>query len=160
MKFFADCMLGKLARWLRILGYDARFERAMEDDEALAEAMAEERIFLTRDRVLCERKVKPEILLIESTDPKKQILQVLDACGLEVRRSQFFRRCLACNGETRVVDRKEVRDEVPPYVYATQARFSRCPGCGRIYWQATHYKNMMTELDQVLKTHSANQKDT
>jgi hypothetical protein len=149
-------MLGKLARWLRILGYDTLFDPAVDDGQAVSICLAEERVLLTRDRALLKRKKKPQALFVESTDPKRQILQVLRDLKLDIEPAHFFRRCLVCNTETSPAGRDEVKMAVPPYVIATQEQFSRCPGCGRIYWKATHQKKMMSKLDEILKMYKQN----
>jgi uncharacterized protein with PIN domain len=151
MKFFVDCMLGKLARWLRILGYDAAFDPSLDDDEAIALSLSEHRIILTRDRALLKRKRRPEAVFVESTEPRRQILQVLEELRLELDPALFFSRCLVCNAETRPAPREEVGGLVPPYVFATQDRFSRCTHCGRIYWKATHFRNMVAGLGELMK---------
>lgn len=154
MKFFVDCMLGKLARWLRILGYDAVFDPSLDDNEAIAVSLSENRVLLTRDRALLRRKRRPEAVFVRSTEPRHQILQVLEDLGLELDPALFFSRCLVCNAETRPAPRQEVESLVPSYVFATQDRFSRCGRCGRIYWKATHFQNMVAGLSELMKDRS------
>ena len=147
-KFIADCMLGKLARWLRILGYDAAYERRISDDDLLARARSEGRILLTRDTRLVQRRRMPPHLLVASQEPADQIRQAMEAFHLKVDRSAILSRCLICNEPTAKVSRDEVHDLVPPYVFRTQRRFARCGSCGRIYWRATHVTGILGRLDE------------
>jgi len=148
-RFIADCMLGKLARWLRILGYDAAYENAISDDDLIERALAEDRVLLTRDTRLVKRKRLPKVLLVESQDPAEQVRQTLEAFGLRVETGGFLTRCLLCNEPTREISREEARPEVPPYVHETQERFARCPACNRIYWRATHVADIVARLGAI-----------
>jgi len=146
MKFFADCMLGTLAKWLIILGHDVRYEAKIEDGALVTLAAREKRTILTRDRRLVKRRAARDHVLIRSQDLERQIRQVLDERRLPVRSDRLFRRCVRCNRPTRIVSRETVRDHVPPYVFKTQRRFARCPSCSRIYWHATHVTGMLERL--------------
>jgi len=146
MKFFADCMLGTLAKWLIILGHDVRYQSKIEDGALVARAARERRTILTRDRRLVMRRAARDPILIRSQDLERQIRQVLDDRRLAIRTDCLFRRCVRCNRPTRTVTRETVRDRVPPYVFRTQRRFARCPSCSRIYWRATHVTSMLERL--------------
>lgn len=139
-------MLGKLARWLRILGFDAAYETRIADEELIARARAEGRVLLTRDTRLVRRRELPPHLLIESERAPAQLRQVLSAFGLEVNPRTLLSRCLVCNEATGEISREEARGEVPPYVFRTQRRFARCPACLRIYWRATHVEDILERL--------------
>lgn len=145
-RFLADSMLGKLARWLRALGYDAAYERAMDDADLVEKAREEDRVLLTRDRKLMERRRLRRGLLVDDDDPMEQLAQVVRELGLEVSPERLFQRCLECNVEVERVPPEAVRGEVPPYVLETQDAFARCPGCGRIFWAATHVEGMRERL--------------
>ena len=145
--FIADCMLGKLARWLRILGFDTAYDHAIADGDLIRRAREEARILLTRDTRLVLRKGMPRHLLIESQDPAEQVRQVVDAFELQVNRDAFLSRCILCNRGTLAISKEEARPKVPPYVFRTQERFARCPECGRIYWRATHVDEMIRWLE-------------
>jgi len=149
-RFIADCMLGKLAKWLRILGYDTRYDPAASDEEIVHTAVDENRIILTRDTRLVERRLASRHLLIESHIPSEQLRQVVRACGIRLDEARILSRCLPCNLEIQAVDRAEVEDLVPPYVFRTQQAFARCPGCGRIYWGATHMQDIRRRLGRIL----------
>ena len=146
-KFIADCMLGKLARGLRALGYDAAYERRISDADLIEKARAEGRVLLTRDTRLVKRRGLPPHLLVSSEHPPSQIRQTIGAFGLKVDPGVFLNRCLICNAATMEIPKEEARDEIPPFVYETQRRFARCPKCRRIYWRATHVAGMLEWLE-------------
>jgi hypothetical protein len=150
-RFLADSMLGKLARWLRALGGDAAYERALDDAALVERARAEGRVLLTRDRRLLQRRRLARGFLVESDDPSRQLAQIARAFDLRPDPRRRFRRCLECNVEMSDAARDDVRDRVPPYVLATQSRFARCPACGRIFWAATHVEEMRRRLDRALR---------
>jgi uncharacterized protein with PIN domain len=141
-------MLGTLAKWLIILGHDVRYEPRIEDRDLVAAALREKRSILTRDRRLVKRRAARDHILIRSQDLTQQIRQVLVARRLTVSEGRLFRRCVKCNRPTRIIGRERVRGRVPPYVYRTQTRFTRCPSCSRIYWRATHVHNMLKLLKE------------
>src|SRR5215831_881111 len=106
MKFIADVMVGKLARWLRILGFDVAYSNKFDDDELLRIAEEENRIILTRDRGLASRRMTARCLLIESDNYKEQVRQVITDFSLE--RFEIFSRCIECNSELQQVDKEDV----------------------------------------------------
>ena len=150
MKFIADCMLGTLAKWLIILGHDVAYFRRIEDGELVRIANRERRAILTCDRRLVQRRGARDHILIRSQKLEGQIRQVLQERSITIRRGDLFRRCVACNLRTLPAAKRSVRGQVPPYVFATQRRFSRCPGCARIFWRATHVMRMIALLEQRL----------
>lgn len=147
-RFVADCNVGRLARWLRALGYDASYHARIEDAELVREAAAEHRVLLTRDRDLTRRRVVQtgvvRAILIRDDDVTAQLRQVFSELGLGLRES--LTRCIECNAvlEDRVP--AAVADRVPPYVRRTQTRYSECPQCGRVYWAGTHWRHMREVL--------------
>ena len=144
IKFVADAMVGKLARWLRVLGIDVAYFKVIEDDEIIGLAKSENRIILTRDTGLSGRCRNDQCLLIESVDYKEQILQVLAAFGL--KEFSVFSRCLECNTPLKNVDKEAIFEKVPPFIYLTQERFATCPSCNRVYWRGTHTDEMLTRI--------------
>jgi len=146
-RFVVDVMLGSLARWLRRLGYDADYANHRDDPELARVARAERRVLLTRDRELASRR-GIRSLLIDSTELGDQLVQVVSAYPLpEDQRQQ---RCSLCNTLLVTPPPHEVQVDVPPYVYRHHRRFRRCPTCGRVYWQGTHWQNMEDRLRQLL----------
>ena len=144
IRFIADVMVGKLARWLRVLGLDVLYSNTFEDDEIIHIAEKETRTILTRDAGLARRHLNTPCILIESDDYRKQIRQVVNDCGLHD--FSVFSRCLECNAELQEADRESVFDKVPPYVYLTHTHFAQCPSCGRVYWHGTHAEEMQKRI--------------
>jgi uncharacterized protein with PIN domain len=146
-KFAVDFMLGRLAKWLRVLGYDAIYGRHLTGYGLIRAARAENRLILTRDRSL-KKKQPPPFLFIDSNDHVEQLRQVLRACGL-TEHPRLFSRCLVCNALLEPRPKSEVKDRVPDFVWSTQDRFSWCPGCRKLYWPATHIDKMLAQIDNI-----------
>jgi uncharacterized protein with PIN domain len=145
MRFVADRMLGRLARWLRVVGQDVAYGPHLSGMALVRTAQREQRFLLTRDTRLARRRGCPPHLLIESDHFREQLRQVLATVDLADRMSMLT-RCLRCNAELCTVDRARVRERVPPYVWETQERFAACPQCHQIFWGATHLERMRSEL--------------
>jgi uncharacterized protein with PIN domain len=143
-RLLADAMLGRLARWLRLMGYDTAYDNAAEDDELARRSRAEDRVLLTRDRELANR-VGLRTLLIESEELEEQIAQVRDAIGAAP--VPTLSRCSVCNEPLEEVGREEAAGSVPPYVLRAHAGFRRCPRCKRIYWKGSHVEGMERQVD-------------
>jgi len=145
MKFVADVMLGKLARWLRVLGLDVVYSNVLEDDDIVRLAESENRIILTRDTGFAARRAtRSSSLFIESDHYKEQVQQVLRS--FDLKEFKVFSRCLECNTPLQDVDKEAVFERVPPFVYLTQDRFAICPSCDRVYWHGTHANEMLKRL--------------
>ena len=143
--FVADAMLGRLATWLRLLGIDTVYDPKLAAAGLIRRAFAEGRILLTRNRRLLRRRRLPPHLYIGANEFRGQLREVLDAFQLDPY-AQLSCRCSRCNEVLLTIDKRHVCDQVPPYVFATQSTFSRCPACGRTYWAATHVEHMKAEL--------------
>jgi uncharacterized protein with PIN domain len=143
MKLLADAMLGRLAKWLRILGYDTAYSADTDDFAVLRLARAEERLILTRDQDLAERR-GVRTLLIASESLEDQLREVRAAIGPPPEPS--FSRCPECNGMLVKAPPELVAERVPPFVRRTQQQFALCEGCGRVYWQGTHWERMQDLL--------------
>ena len=152
MKFIVDHNVGKLARWLRMMGYDSVFFDGEDDSSMVRQALAEGRIILTRDTEIMKRRVvtsgRLKAVLIESEEPEQQIRQLMDTLDLK-HQLRPFTLCLECNHPLVGRSRKEVEDRVPPYVYRTQSQYMECPACHRIYWRGTHWQAMTRKLDKL-----------
>lgn len=148
VRFIADCMLGKLAKWLRMLGYDTSYIPDADDDELVRIAVREDRMLLTRDRRLCHRRmVRSRCVFVDWGTTREQVRQVVRELSLAVDTEALFTRCAVCNGKIAPVSKPEVSGRVPPYVYQTQDEFGYCAGCGRIYWRGTHVQHVLEALD-------------
>jgi uncharacterized protein len=142
-KFAADRMLARLARWLRLLGADVLFDPSVGGAELLARARSEGRVTLTRDKRL---RTAPDALYLQDNLFRDQLRAVLARFPFDPRRGAFT-RCSHCNDPLAEAERNTIVRRVPPFVYASQERFTRCPRCGRIYWGATHPERIRRELD-------------
>jgi len=159
-RFIADSMLGKLVKWLRVLGIDVVYERLIEDQELVHRARAENRWLLTRDRRLVQRRWSgtTRFILVEKDDWPSQLRQVLRYLK-PPRTCDILTRCVRCNEYLKFIPRKVAANSVPPYVFNTQRRFVQCPGCERIYWRGTHPKQIIKRLrDLITQPHSPRKK--
>lgn len=151
LKFIVDHNVGKLARWLRMMGYDTVFFDSREDVHLVAIALAEGRLILTRDTQIMQRGIitsgRLKAILINSDEPEAQIRQVIDTLNLDCR-FRPFAICLECNQPLEERSREKVRDRVPPYVFQTQSQYMECPACHRVYWRGTHWAAMARTLDK------------
>ena len=147
-KFVVDVNVGRLAKWLRAMGYDALFVPDIDDGGLVRTAQQEGRIILTRDRQLLERRVvtlgQIRVVLLRSDHFLLQLRQVTTELGLTA--ANDFTRCIECNAMLRNLDKEQVRDRVPPFVFQTQEEFKECPACHKVYWRGTHWRNMKHEL--------------
>ena len=151
-KFIVDVNVGRLAKWLRVLGYDALFVPDIDDGALVRIAQNEGRIVLTRDGHLLERRLftsgQVKAVRILGDQFMEQVRQVVAEMGLAM--DNDFSRCIECNVALNGVDREQVGDRVPPYVFQTQKEFKECPVCRKLYWRGTHWRNMRQELAQAL----------
>ncbi len=140
-RFLADAHLGRLAGYLRMLGFDTLYPVPGEDREVVDRALQEGRIILTRDRALLMHRRVTHGCYVRPTTPRLQLaylLQRLDLCRL----IRPFSRCIRCNGVLEPVAKAAVVAQLPPAVGATRQRFWRCRDCGRVYWRGSHYRRM------------------
>ena len=149
--FIADSMLGSLAKWLRVFGYDVLYEPTWKKEEMINLSLREGRIILTRDTHLIN-KIGLKVLLIKENGIEKQLRQVVNELSLKIDKEMIFVRCTICNVLTNVVPKEEIKDRVPPYVYSTQNEFRLCPKCNRIYWAGTHLESVQKMIENLLLT--------
>ncbi len=145
IRFFADDMLGKLTRWLRLAGFDTRYERQIPDADLVRIAAAEERVILTRDRKLSQHWQVEKLFLVGSEFVTEQIGEVFGHFKL-AEDFKPFTRCLECNGTLASIRKEDYAREIPPFVYKTLDEFHRCSSCGHIYWKGTHYESLARKL--------------
>jgi uncharacterized protein with PIN domain len=144
-RFAADKMLGRLARWLRILGCDVAYAPNLSGRGLASVARRERRIVLTRDRRLARGTDMPPCLVVEPDDFRSQLRQVVTEFG--IGGEAVFDRCVECNGELEEIPREHVDGGVPEFVLATQRTFRRCTRCRHLYWDATHVARVRRELE-------------
>jgi uncharacterized protein with PIN domain len=143
--FTVEHTLGRLARWLRLLGFDAIYE----EHPAAAEAVREElsaRTHLTRTRAIRASGGGRKVIFIESDHLNQQLRQVIAALGITVAELRPFSRCLSCNRLIEPVEKSQVREAVPEYVWQTHNVFHRCPGCQKIYWPGSHLEHSQNRI--------------
>ena len=150
MKFILTRELGRLARWLRILGYDTLYFKEDKPSSLIIEALRDDRIILTRNRRLSSSG-GVRVILIEKEKMGEQIPEVLQKLGIEAKKEQMFSRCILCNSELASIDKEKIRGKVPEYVFKTQDTFFTCPQCQRIYWQGTHWGNVENTLKEMIR---------
>lgn len=144
-RFLVDAMLGRLARWLRVLGYDAELDATLPDPELVRRAAEEDRVLLTRDRHLL-RELRPvRALEVHGDAPLDQLRMVVDALGLDVH-GERFTRCLVDNTPLELVNDAETDTLVPPNAREVGGPVRRCPSCGRVYWPGSHARRMLATL--------------
>ncbi|OMC55781.1 hypothetical protein A5747_11695 [Mycobacterium sp. IS-836] len=147
-RFVVDVNLGRLARLLRVLGFDAWWS-SDADDAALARiSLDEQRILLTRDRGLLKRRAITHGLFVHSQDPEQQALEVMRRLDLRERLAPLT-RCLHCNGALQAVDKRDVIDQLEPLTAQYYEEFSRCAGCGRIYWAGSHHAKLLGLVERL-----------
>jgi len=149
IRFLLDGHLGRLARFLRMVGFDADYGRDASDEE-LARAAAEQgRVLLTRDRGLLKRRMVERGYCVRESIAERQLGEVVRRFDL-YRLIAPFRRCLCCNGPLEAALREEVVHQVPPRVRERHEAYRRCGACGRIYWAGSHHRRMVRLIDEVL----------
>ena len=150
-RFIADTNVGKLARWLRVLGCDVAFIPNIDDGQLVRVALEQDRIVLTKDTQFMRRRLvatsRLRALLIQGDELGAQVRQVMRAFKLAT--DNGFSRCLECNEPLIPKLKEEVRYLVPSFVYEHQDTFMLCPACRRIYWRGTHWQRMAHELEEM-----------
>jgi uncharacterized protein with PIN domain len=140
-KFILDGLLGRLAKYLRLLGFDTSYDRTLDDTGIIRIAQQEQRIILTRDRGLLKHGSVTHGYLVRSADTAKQAIEVVRRFDLACRLRPFS-RCTVCNGIIEEVAKESVLGRIPPKAAVYYDRFSRCGSCGRIYWRGSHAERM------------------
>ena len=152
LKFIVDNNVGKLAKWLRIMGYDTLFFNGSDDSNMIAIALAEDRVILTRDTQIMKRRVitsgRLKAILVLSDEPERQMRQVIDTLNLDWQFKPFT-ICLECNQPLVERSKQQVNNLVPSYVFKTQNQYMECTVCHRIYWRGTHWQAMSRELERM-----------
>jgi uncharacterized protein with PIN domain len=149
-RFVLDGHLGKLARYLRLLGFDALWSSDATDEELASVSCAERRILLTRDRGLLKRSEVTHGACVRSTDPKTQLAEVVARFQLSGS-TRPFTRCLACNAPLVAVEKTGVAARLPPRVREAYDELWLCPACDKVYWKGSHYDRMRRMLGDVLR---------
>jgi uncharacterized protein with PIN domain len=158
-KFVADNNVGKLARWLRLIGYDTILLSQKDDAQMIRIALSENRVILTKDAQFMKRRLVTsgalKTLHIEQDDPEVQVQEVVENLNLDYGFKPFS-RCLECNQALVARDKEEVKGLIPARVSETQTQFTQCPACHRVYWRGTHWQAMSKNLKDLQARASGN----
>ena len=138
MKFIVTHELGRLARWLRILGYDTAYDATGDMSKCVLISLRETRIIITRDRKL-SRFTGIRMFRIRNDDVEEQLAQVIDGLGLKTSEEKIFQRCVDCNTPLTDAAKGEIEKKVPPYVFETNDEFKICSVCNKVFWKGTHW---------------------
>jgi uncharacterized protein with PIN domain len=152
MKALCDQMLGTLAKWLRLFGFDTFYANSeMEDEELLQVAKKEDRVIITRDKQLIARGKKEKLPVIEmnTTDLDEQLNLVLK--NVDIDQKAILSRCSVCNTILDKVKKSEVKNKVPKKVFENNEKFWFCSKCDKFYWMGTHYDKIIKKIDEVKK---------
>lgn len=150
MKFILTKELGRLAKWLRILGFDTLYFNQNNSGSLIVQALRDERVILTRNQRLPQAR-GVRIIRIRAETLKGQIPQTLEALNIKLDSKCMFTRCILCNETLIDIEKEKVKDRIPEYVFNTQSDFVRCPKCNRVYWQGTHWGNVIDTLKEIDK---------
>jgi uncharacterized protein len=150
-RFVVDLNVGRLATWLRAMGYDTLFPPEGGDNQLVRLALREDRVLLTRDAGIAHRRSARlgQLRLVQISDHRLdgQLRQVVRELSLDLEGG--FSRCVRCNTALGPVSKQAVAERLPPYVLQTQSQFMECSHCQRLYWRGTHWANMMAELGRI-----------
>ncbi|MGD6807309.1 MAG: Mut7-C RNAse domain-containing protein [Candidatus Bathyarchaeia archaeon] len=150
MKFIIDAMLGKLARWLRMLGQDVSYSVMFSDNELLGLAKAEGRVLLTKDFELYKSAIGRglDAFYMEGKTESSLLAEVANRYGLTLEINMDKSHCPACNTPLESAQKEQLKNQLQPNTYRYYDRFWRCPNCGQIYWQGAHWKQIQNTLEQ------------
>ena len=149
MKFLVDRMLGKLAKGLRMLGYDAIYYRGEDAYQLYSLARLDGRVILTRNTKLIQKRPEDHIIKITEDAPFLQLKEVIQKGHLSLSEENFFSRCLVCNAVIDPIPHEEAEGKVPDFIYIQKKDFSECPQCRRIYWEGSHQENMAKRVKEL-----------
>lgn len=148
-RFILDVHLGKLARYLRMLGFDSAYERNRDDAELIDLALLQKRIILTRDLGILKQSRVTHGYWLRHHEPQKQLQEIIFALDL-AGQVQPFKRCMECNGRIQGVDRSAIRGQVNTDILQRHREFRRCDDCGKIYWRGSHYHDMLEMVERLV----------
>jgi len=152
MKFIVDAMFGRLARWLRLSGYDAIYAgKTMSDEEILSAAKNSDRVIITRDRRIYHKAVKEDadVVFIKTMDFLGQLKQLEQEYKIEFKDTPTASRCPACNGEVEMIGKEDVEAKVSENILSQHDTFWMCRACGKIYWYGGHWKNIASTVKKI-----------
>jgi uncharacterized protein len=149
-RFVVDVNLGRLARWLRLLGFDTLYRNDFQDADLVRAAAAEHRIVLTRDRRLLHHKAIDHGYWVRAVDPGQQVAEVVRRFQLEGT-VRPFHRCPVCNDLVHPVDKAAIQHRLEPKTRLYYDEFFQCAGCGKVYWQGAHFARLRKTIETLTK---------
>jgi uncharacterized protein with PIN domain len=158
MKFLVDRMLGKLAKGLRMLGYDTIYYRGEDTQPMIQLARQEGRMILTRNTKLKAKRSEDRILIVTEDNPFLQLKQLIQKGHISFNEETLFSRCLLCNVLLDEVTREEAAGKVPEFIFYQQKTFFRCPQCQKIYWPGSHQEKMQKRMEELFQSQIADRK--
>ena len=150
IRFALDSSLGKLAKWLRILGFDSVYVPGNSKESFLFYG-TQDRILLTRSRRIQDNNPGRQILFIRFNDPRDQLHQVISDLKPDFSSIKPFSRCIRCNVSLHETPKEQIQSSVPDYVYHSRYKYRKCPSCGRIYWPGTHVNAGMNTIREIFE---------
>ena len=147
-RFVADTHLGRLAAYLRMLGFDTLYRNDYEDEELATISAREDRVLLTRDAGLLMRAIVTWGYYVRATDPARQVVEVLERFDLASSMRPFC-RCMHCNAVLRITSKEAISDRLLPETKQHYEEFFICPDCDRIYWKGSHYRRMQVLIERI-----------
>ncbi len=151
-RFVLDAHLGKLAAYLRLLGFDTLYRNDYHDPDLARISAEEDRILLTRDRNLLKRGIVVHGYFVRETDPRRQVVEILRRFDLW-RSLRTYQRCIRCNGILRPVPKETILHLLAPKTRQFYDEFQLCLDCGKVYWKGSHFQPLQEFIDQVLADH-------
>ncbi|WP_345980870.1 Mut7-C RNAse domain-containing protein [Sulfurimonas sp. HSL3-2] len=156
MKFIADCHLGKIAKYLRIFGFNTLYFQSIDDDDIIEIAQKEERFLLTSDKILFQRMKHHDALYLVHAGFEEQLKEIFHHYKL-FDKTRPLSRCIKCNGELEKIEKLEIIEELKAKTRKYFDTFEKCKECGTVYWHGDHYKNMLKFVDEFI---AQNKKET
>jgi uncharacterized protein len=147
-RFVLDVHLGRLAAYLRMLGFDTAYRNCYSDPQLVRISISEERILLTRDRGVLKHAAVTHGYLVRETDSHRQLAEVVSRFDL-ARSLRTFTRCMGCNGVLRDVRQEDVAAQLPPRAASEFDEFKQCAQCGKVYWKGSHYRRMLRWVEEL-----------
>lgn len=148
-KFILDTHLGRLAAYLRMMGFDTLYENDYADDVLADVSAKENRILLTRDLGVLKRGIVTYGYFVRNTNRRERLLEISARYDL-AKHIEAFGRCMTCNGDLATVDKETVRESVSGNTYDSFDKFQQCQSCQKIFWKGSHYDKMQVLIDEVL----------
>jgi uncharacterized protein with PIN domain len=147
-KFICDVHLGKLARYLRMMGFDVYYKNDLSDEEIVKISLKERRAILTKDRGILKRNEVTHGYYVRNTKVEEQAKEVIKRFDLQNEIKELT-RCLECNSELIKISKEKIAGKLPPKVKQSQEEFYECPGCGKLYWKGTHHQKMLSFVQKI-----------